>query len=80
MTNGARHRSRVDCATALEAIYCGQIISGNGEFVPTPEQSDTHHSKKQEIDLDMGNQARDRISREDCELALNEVVHRSMVL
>src|SRR5215469_15244157 len=72
-------KGKFDSAEALEAIYLGQLTSsngnGNGEFVPTPEAvRQLTIAKKQEIELDMEIKRGDRIPREDCELAFNEVV------
>lgn len=71
------NRGRVDCASALESIYCGNGngTNGNGEFIATPEAVRLLTiAKKQEIDLDMEIKRGDRIPREDCEIALGEVV------
>ncbi len=67
-----RTRDRLDCATALEAIYCG-LNTENGEFVSTPEAvRQLTIAKKQEIDLSMEIQAGKRIPIEDCLEADNE--------
>jgi hypothetical protein len=68
-----RTRDRLDCATALEAIYCG-LDSENGEFISTPEAvRQLTIAKKSEIDLEMEIKRGDRIPIADCLAVDNEV-------
>lgn len=69
------NKGELDCGASLEAIYCGQILASDGEFIPTPEAiRQLTIVKKQEIELGMEITRKDRIPREDCEAAFNEVV------
>ena len=69
------NRGRVDCASALESIYCGNGSNGNGEFIGTPEAiRQLTIAKKQEIDLEMEIKRRERIPIEDCTEVDNEIL------
>src|SRR5437016_6274271 len=67
------NRSRVDCATALEAIYCG-LAENKGQFISTPEAiRQLTIAKKDEIDLEMEIKRGERIPIQDCVAVDNEV-------
>ena len=69
------NRGRVDCASALESIYCGNGSNGNGEFIATPEAiRQLTIAKKQEIDLEMEIKRKERIPIEDCLSVDNEIL------
>ncbi len=72
-----RTRDKIDCATALEAIYCG-MSEQSGEFISTPEAvRQLTIAKKEEIDLDMEVKRGERIPVADC-LAIDNEVFQSI--
>ncbi len=70
----ADKHGRYDSAAALEAIYCGAPIDGNGEFISTPEAVRLLTiAKKEQIELQNQVARGTRIPIDDVNTVVNEV-------
>src|SRR5947209_4759937 len=65
---------KVDSIIALEAIYCGQITNGNGEFISTPEAiRQLTIAKKTEIDVELEIKRGNWLPKQEVAAAYNEL-------